>query len=62
MKKIFTVNINTNNKENNKWSYFEDRVKLIYTKIRSEVKIANFMNILNEAILPKDQNNVKLSA
>lgn len=62
MKKIFTVNINTNSKENNKWSYFEDRVKLIYTKIRSEVKIANFMNILNEAILPKDQNNVKLSA
>ncbi len=62
MKKIFTVNINTNSKENNKWSYFEDRVKLIYTKIRSEVKIANFMNILNEAILLKDQNNVKLSA
>lgn len=61
MKKIFTVNINTNSKENNKWSYFEDRVKLIYTKIRSEVKIANFMNILNEAILLKDQNNVKLS-
>lgn len=62
MKKIFTVNLNPNNKENTKWSYFEDRVKLIYSKVRSEVKINSFMNILNESILLKDQNNVKISA
>ena len=62
MKKFFTASIDFKSKENDKWSYFEERVKLIYAKIRSDVKINNFLNILNESILLQDANNVNLSS